>query len=70
MKKINVLDLFCGAGGLSCGFERAGFNIVLGRDNDKKALFKRKKSSGKKSIEYFVHTFPLSFVVEKIFALG
>ena len=38
MKKINVLDLFCGAGGLSCGFERAGFNIVLGIDNDKKAL--------------------------------
>ena len=38
MIKYNVLDLFCGAGGLSCGFERAGFNIVLGIDNDKKAL--------------------------------
>ena len=38
MKKINVLDLFCGAGGLSCGFERAGFSIVLGIDNDQKAL--------------------------------
>lgn len=38
MKKINVLDLFCGAGGLSCGFERAGFNVVLGIDNDQKAL--------------------------------
>lgn len=36
--KLNVLDLFCGAGGLSCGFERAGFNILLGIDNDKKAL--------------------------------
>ena len=36
--KLNVLDLFCGAGGLSCGFERAGFNIVLGIDNDSKAL--------------------------------
>ena len=38
MKKLNVLDLFCGAGGLSYGFERVGFNIVLGIDNDTKAL--------------------------------
>jgi DNA (cytosine-5)-methyltransferase 1 len=28
--EINVLDLFCGAGGLSLGFEMAGFNIVAG----------------------------------------
>ena len=34
----NVLDLFCGCGGLSYGFESVGFNIVLGIDNDKKAL--------------------------------
>lgn len=38
MSKLNVLDLFCGAGGLSFGFEKAGFNIVLGIDNDAKAL--------------------------------
>lgn len=35
---LNVLDLFCGCGGLSYGFELAGYNIVLGIDNDKKAL--------------------------------
>ena len=35
---INVLDLFCGCGGLSYGFESAGYNVVLGIDNDKKAL--------------------------------
>ena len=34
----NVLDLFCGCGGLSYGFELAGYNIVAGIDNDKKAL--------------------------------
>lgn len=38
MSKYNVLDLFCGAGGLSYGFECAGFNVVLGIDNDKQAL--------------------------------
>ena len=37
-KMFNVLDLFCGCGGLSYGFESAGYNIVLGIDNDKKAL--------------------------------
>ncbi|MEG0987363.1 MAG: DNA cytosine methyltransferase [Clostridium sp.] len=35
---LNVLDLFCGCGGLSCGFERAGYKILLGIDNDEKAL--------------------------------
>lgn len=31
---INVLDLFCGCGGLSKGFEQAGCNILLGVDCD------------------------------------
>jgi DNA (cytosine-5)-methyltransferase 1 len=38
MSTLNVLDLFCGAGGLSYGFESAGFDILLGIDNDQKAL--------------------------------
>ena len=38
MSQYNVIDLFCGAGGLSYGFESAGFNILLGIDNDQKAL--------------------------------
>jgi DNA (cytosine-5)-methyltransferase 1 len=33
-----VLDLFCGAGGFSHGFERAGFQIVAGVDNDRDAV--------------------------------
>lgn len=35
---LNVLDLFCGAGGLSNGFQKAGFNIVAGIDNWQDAL--------------------------------
>lgn len=51
MKSYNVIDLFCGAGGLSYGFERAGFNVLLGIDNDAKALetFER-NHTGAKSI--------------------
>jgi DNA (cytosine-5)-methyltransferase 1 len=37
-KSMNVIDLFCGAGGLSYGFKKAGFNILLGIDSDPIAL--------------------------------
>jgi DNA (cytosine-5)-methyltransferase 1 len=33
-----VLDLFCGAGGLSLGFKNAGFEIVCAMDHDESAL--------------------------------
>ena len=36
--QINFVDLFCGAGGLSRGLEMAGFQCVLGTDNDKAAM--------------------------------
>ena len=50
-RKPTVIDLFCGAGGLSCGFERAGYRILLGLDSDSKALetFER-NHNGAKSI--------------------
>jgi len=37
-KKINVVDVFSGCGGLSYGFQMSGYNIVLGADNDEAAL--------------------------------
>ena len=37
-KKYSVLDLFCGAGGLSRGFLDAGFNVVVGVYFDEPAL--------------------------------
>ena len=29
---MNIIDLFCGCGGFSRGFEDAGFNVVMGLD--------------------------------------
>lgn len=37
-RKYTVLDLFCGCGGLSKGFEMAGYDIALGVDFNKPAL--------------------------------
>ena len=33
-----AIDLFCGAGGLSQGFQQTGFEIIVGVDNDQAAL--------------------------------
>lgn len=35
---LNVIDLFCGCGGLSLGFEMAGFRIKIGIDNHSSAV--------------------------------
>lgn len=47
---LNVLDLFCGCGGLSLGFEKAGFNVLLGIDSWQDAIttfnYNHKKSKG------------------------
>jgi len=32
------VDLFCGAGGLSAGFEKAGFRAVYAIDNEPAAI--------------------------------
>tara|TARA_Y100001934_G_scaffold221956_1_gene264758 strand:- start:967 stop:2142 length:1176 start_codon:yes stop_codon:yes gene_type:complete len=36
--KLNVLDLFCGAGGFSYGFRHAGYRILAGIDNEENML--------------------------------
>lgn len=38
VEKLKVIDLFSGCGGLSRGFIDAGYDVVLGVDNDKAAL--------------------------------
>lgn len=37
LKKLTVIDLFCGAGGLSEGFRQAGFQVLAGQDYDEMA---------------------------------
>lgn len=36
---IQAIDLFCGAGGLSCGLKQAGIGVVAGLDFDKKCEY-------------------------------
>ena len=44
MTQIKVVDLFCGCGGLSYGFQMEGYNVLLGVDNNKTSLETFKKN--------------------------
>lgn len=41
---MKTIDLFCGCGGMSLGFENAGFSVVSAYDNNKAALETYKKN--------------------------
>ena len=46
-----VLDLFCGAGGFSQGFEKQGFDVLAGVDTNKDALNTYEKNHNSRSIQ-------------------
>lgn len=51
-QSFNIIDLFCGCGGFSLGFERAGFNVLLGIDVWKDALVTFEKNhKGSKALQ-------------------
>lgn len=39
IKNVTVIDLFCGVGGLTCGLQKAGLNVVAGFDSDNTCKF-------------------------------
>ena len=45
--RLTVVDLFCGAGGLSEGFKQASFEILLGVDSDPSAVKTFQRYHGK-----------------------
>ena len=61
---LNVIDIFCGAGGLSLGFEMAGFNVLLGIDNDVECIKTYNRNFPEKGIIKDIRKIkdPLSFV--------
>ena len=48
--KIVVVDLFCGIGGLTCGLNKAGLNVVAGIDNDPSCRFAYETNNNSKFI--------------------
>jgi DNA (cytosine-5)-methyltransferase 1 len=63
MNKPTVLDMFCGCGGLSYGFIKAGYEVLLGIDNDETALVTyRNTHNGAKGKN--INLFDDNFIVE------
>ena len=38
-RKLNIVDLFAGVGGISCGFKKAGFNVLSANEYKKDINF-------------------------------
>lgn len=67
MKNImKILDLFCGAGGLSIGFERSGFQVINGFDNFEAALKTFNNSHSGYGRKYDLSNTPTMEELEKI----
>src|SRR3989344_3416288 len=53
-QKLTFIDLFCGAGGLSLGFEANGFKLILANDNDRHSIETFKKNRPDLKTDYVV----------------
>ncbi len=68
--KLTAIDLFAGAGGLSLGFSKAGFNIVLALDNDADACRTYRKNNKKDNGEVLTEDIGKVNFVSKLRELG
>jgi DNA (cytosine-5)-methyltransferase 1 len=50
LKKIKIVDLFCGIGGLSYGLKQSGLNVVAGFDFDQSCQFSYETNNNAKFI--------------------
>jgi DNA (cytosine-5)-methyltransferase 1 len=57
-RKPLVLDLFCGAGGMSLGFQLAGYEIALGVDNDALACRTHDHNFDRRCVQADIVTIP------------
>lgn len=63
MNDIEVVDLFCGVGGLTCGLRKAGLNVVAGIDNDSSCRYAYETNNHAKFVEADVTTLTSDEVV-------
>lgn len=65
--ELNVIDLFCGAGGFSSGFKEEGFNILLGVDNEQHKLNVYKKNiEPDKILSYDITKLTINTIMKEI----
>jgi DNA (cytosine-5)-methyltransferase 1 len=55
-RSLNLIDFFCGAGGMGLGFKQAGFEIVGAYDNDKWAVKSYKNNVSLRVIQHDIRT--------------
>lgn len=67
MNKPKIVDLFCGVGGLSYGFEQAGFETVLAIDNWEDAILTYNNNLGNKvAICEDIHNIDENFIKQNL----
>src|ERR1051326_2202067 len=49
--RVRAVDIFCGAGGLTFGLEKAGINVVLGVDTDPACAYPYSHNTGAKFLQ-------------------
>ena len=68
-KKIEVVDLFSGVGGLTYGLRKSGLSVLAGLDNDESCAYAYEKNNGAKFISADISTFDFN-ELNKIYSKG